>query len=272
MRAYLILLILILPLAGAQQSVTFDINPSGVVEQDVRLSFEAEQDYGSYIYRVDQTPAIVEAQAPVRIEEEENGTVIFIEQAINIGPNEVAFTLVQEGLVERQGSTRIFGVSVQAVLEPASISVTLPRGFALAETSVPVSPEPDAVETDGERITFTWEPGAQPIDIIVIYEGPGEGWRNTTIIVLVLGVVIAGLYWRQRRKRYARMDYVLGSEEKRLVELLREEERTQKELCKLTGFSKSKMSKVVRKLEEKRIIEKEPYFKTNKIRIEKEWR
>ena len=54
-----------------------------------------------------------------------------------------------------------------------------------------------------------------------------------------------------------------------VVKELRKGTKMQKHIAKNLDFSKSKISKVVRKLEEKKIIEKEPYFKTNKIKLKK---
>ena len=62
----------------------------------------------------------------------------------------------------------------------------------------------------------------------------------------------------------------LSQDERSIVEvIIKNKEITQKEISRRLNFSKSKMAKIVRRLEEKNIIEKKPYMKTNKLKINK---
>ena len=59
----------------------------------------------------------------------------------------------------------------------------------------------------------------------------------------------------------------LSSAEARIIKTLADAggELTQKEICRRTGYSKSRVSTLVSKLVEKGVVRKEPMGKTNKI-------
>lgn len=61
---------------------------------------------------------------------------------------------------------------------------------------------------------------------------------------------------------------VLSEDERKVYQKVRESPGiTQKEVEVFTNFSKAKLSKLVRNLEQSNLLRKEPYRKTNKLRL-----
>ena len=87
------------------------------------------------------------------------------------------------------------------------------------------------------------------------------------IIVLFITLTII-LFNRKKAKKF--ITGTLSEDEQRIVGIIRDEEVViQKKISQLAGFSKSKMSKLVRRLEEKGVLKKRPFFKSNKLSLSK---
>jgi uncharacterized membrane protein len=66
---------------------------------------------------------------------------------------------------------------------------------------------------------------------------------------------------------------VLGEDERKIYDMLLSSngEILQDDIARHTDFSRAKISKLVRNLEEKGIIKKEPYRKTNRLLLKREF-
>ncbi len=168
--------------------------------------------------------------------------------------------------------------------------VELPKGSVLVSeqrsaggTRAAVYPTPEKILTDGEHIIIRWRkwelsPG-ESFRIFVMYTSAQESKAGYAIALagVAAGAAFTYAYLRFRRRdrggEHSRvLKLVLREDEQKIFDLLEEKgEILQEEVVRRTGFSKAKVSKLVRNLEEKGIIRKEPYRKTNRLILKKEF-
>ncbi len=258
-----------------RQSVDVVLHSNGVAEERITLAIRSDAAYGAIDYRVDRQPLAVLSDKGYSEETLTDGVLITLNQSLVPGENNVSFTLLFDGLVTQQGSSRAFALRLRPVDNATlDVNVTLPEGFVLARTDAAVSPTPDAIVTDGRAITLRWhEEGVSELPIIVLYDGPSFPWLAVAIgVLLFVALAVLGVVWRRRHavEKKALLG-ALGEDETLIVSLVKRGIDRQKALCAETGFSKSKMSKVVRKLEEKGVVRKEPFYKTNRLKLLPGW-
>jgi uncharacterized membrane protein len=136
------------------------------------------------------------------------------------------------------------------------------------------------LETDGQTISLVWNlervSSGSDFAIFVNLEDTNKSslLRNIFIgLVMVLFVFIGFLfykkYFKSKRLNKKIEKYLLDSEKKVLNELEKAEgkELWQKQIQLKTNFSKAKLSRVIRNLESRNLIEKIPLGNTNKIKL-----
>jgi uncharacterized membrane protein len=167
--------------------------------------------------------------------------------------------------------------------------VRLPSGSTLAsevkktgESISSVYPVPSRIRSDGKHIIVEWSEeellAREDFRIFLMYTTTDKRERLPAAagiaVGLIIGLSIAYYYFRKRpakEREVARL--VLGEDEKKIYDRLvsHDGEILQDDIAKETDFSRAKISKLVRRLEEKGIIKKEPYRKTNRLLLKKEF-
>ncbi len=174
----------------------------------------------------------------------------------------------------------------------------------LSNSSGSVYPKPHAVETDGRKIRFTWRysntSAGSIAAILIIYTTPSQQTAQLVFPLAAAAILAAAAYaifrFRSRIRsplshRAAPKETVvqlspkqklpegqaqplleqhLLKDELAVVELLRSAPNKtlkQKEILRKTEFSKAKLTRLLRNLEERRLVEKSPEGKTNIIRL-----
>lgn len=167
-----------------------------------------------------------------------------------------------------------------------TISVQLPaNSFVHEETEgvIPIYPNNADDEVKQNRIILTWELSnvtelANPLFIVrfnepLIIEEPSTFFSNNfnifmfgTIIGFFLG--ISGTFWmiryREKKTKSKLGQSLLTENQKFLIRLIYEKQGkiSQKDLCEVTGFSKSKISRNLVPLEERGLIIREKWGRT----------
>ena len=180
----------------------------------------------------------------------------------------------------------------------SSIAVSLPEGatlkYSLDSAQISVIPKTSDVRTDGKRLIIGWNEAnlESGTAILVIYREPGRS--NSPVAAVAAGVLLlAGIsiaFYRRRKAEIAVPSTAAGKaapagasessdltrnlyeDEKKVVEILMGsgyEGMWQKQLEIKSGLSKVKLSRKLRSLEQKGLIEKIPYGNANKIRLKK---
>lgn len=151
----------------------------------------------------------------------------------------------------------------------AAVSVQLPEGASLSEKYFPY-PSGYSLKTDGKTITLVWNKMDQK-EIFVPYDLKKERYLLYGGIFILL--VFAGIYFGysnlKKKEKFTRN--LVRSERKVMEILLKEKNKSlwTKNIVKESGLSKVKLSRTLRKLEEKGLIEKIPYGNENLIKIKK---
>jgi hypothetical protein len=195
-----------------------------------------------------------------------------------------------KGVIIRHMDENIFTISYipESDISNFRFVVSLPPGSTLAsevkrtgESISSVYPVPSRVFSDGKRIIVEWFredlSAGEDFRVFLMYtsvERRGISGLRGVAVGLFLGAVIA--YYISRRYHAEKLKVarlVLDEDEKRIYDLLVSHDFIilQEDITKETEFSRAKISKLVRRLEKKGIIKKEPYRKTNRLLLRKEF-
>ena len=174
-----------------------------------------------------------------------------------------------------------------------SVTVRLPEGatlkYSLDSPQASVIPKTGSIRTDGKRIIISWDDKslAGGTAILVIYKEASHSnpavVAAATGILLLVGVVVS--FYRRKKAGVAVAEVGkkaavetsdltrnLFEDERKVVEILigaGDDGLWQKQLEIRSGLSKVKLSRKLRSLEQKGLIEKIPYGNANKIRLKK---
>lgn len=188
-------------------------------------------------------------------------------------------------LIDRE----IFGFSA----DKAAITLNLKEGYFLEIGKV--FPKPSKMETDGRQISLVWDLGAvskgQDVAIFVTIQSSQSSSSNLAVWIVIIAIISFVGYWlysksykktrakpsKKQKKPKTKVEskfeeverYLVDSEKAVLYELRKADrgELWQKQLQLSTGFSKAKLSRVVRNLESRHLVEKIPFGNTNKVRL-----
>ena len=165
-----------------------------------------------------------------------------------------------------------FSITAQNAVD-FSIKIILPEDAKIIDKNGLLVSRPVSISTDGRRIFLEWSKAlseGEEYTIFVQYKTNGSSSSDLFPLViaaiLIIGLVI-GYSWKRFEKEKA-ISQMLSEDEKKVVERIRKTgEMLQEDIKESTGWSKTKISKIVRSLEMKNVIIKVPYKKTNKIKI-----
>lgn len=174
-----------------------------------------------------------------------------------------------------------YGIS-QAI-DRAFIAIYLPE-TALLATNVPNEsfyPKTGNTISDGRHIIVYWErTDVKPDDVLgsevsYVIEGPKNPFYEYIIIslaiIIIIGMVILGFYFKviSKKQKLETIMPLLKEDEKKIVKILslHKGEAIQKVLVRESEFSKARVSRLVKNLKDRGIINVEPMGRTNKITL-----
>lgn len=178
-------------------------------------------------------------------------------------------------LVTKTDGKSIFAYSY-AISNPTDIlkvSVRLPEGTGLIEGEA-MTPPNATVGSTGRQVTLDWQLVGPTLGKTYTFEARFEplfGIPFTydylyAVVAVVLVLII--YFWRTRRvTRTKTILSVLSSKEKMVLEALlsKGSSAKQRDVVRVTGFSKAKVSRIIAALEERGLIKKQPLGRTNRI-------
>jgi len=268
----LLSLILLGSLSSAHMDVNIALSQNDIVTEIINLTFTADESYDSVEFTTVVRPLAVQYEGNYSIREENGNYILSFEKRITPGINSLSFNLVYDSIIEGNTKNKVFRARFYPEnAETMNISLALPVYYILSDKEPCVVPKPDSIITDGQRIRLIWDLKDQA-DIVVFYKSQSRfEWYFIPIIVIPL-LIIIGVYVFFKKKTKKDISDILSSEETKVIEEIRKGITKQKEIAQKLDFSKSKMSKVIRKLEEKELVEKKPFFKTNILKLSKKIR
>ena len=167
--------------------------------------------------------------------------------------------------------------------EKQMITIKLPVGYIIPrekgkDESFYITPKTKETYSDGQRIILYWEQKGQELPISIIARQVIGGLSALWVIAIISAVLIAGATsWfvvrRKKTPKPAKKKTIIPTlidNEQKIVNFLKENgEVWQKQIHQATTFSKAKVSRILRNLEERGVITKTIYGNTNKIALKK---
>lgn len=170
-------------------------------------------------------------------------------------------------------------LSINGNISLGTVAIKLPEGYALAETSsIPAVTPPSAnIISDGRRIIVNWNfnniTTDQSLKVQILYEPLKSGFPFTILIVAIVAFLssVTGLlllYRRSKRSKEVILS-VLDDFEKKIIEIISNSggEINQRKIVAESNLSKAKVSRVVKRLQERGLIEVIRLGRTNKIKL-----
>ncbi len=184
-----------------------------------------------------------------------------------------------ENFVKQTGNQYIFRFSYKPEddFDDFKLKIVLPENMIISEQNdILMLSRPAQISTDGRRIFIEWEKELrenEEITIFAEYETKGNINLDPSYFLfffVLMGIAFGVGYGIKRFKREKFIERAISADEKIILNIIKKDkEIMQEELKEKTGWSKTKISKVIRRLEAKELIEKKPYRKTNKLSIKK---
>jgi len=198
--------------------------------------------------------------------------------------NNLYIKYITQSMIDKSKDRYSF-VSRDYLNKTQNIRLVLPESAILLEDGL-VFPEPDLISSDGRSVILIWEDYNEK-QIVIDYEFLEEKtfiWYLIILIIILSFVLylvfqrkifkkkiekIKGKNKKTNTKSEAIEEHLIESEKAVISELKKAEKNQlwQKQLQTKIGFSKAKLSRTIRNLESRNLIQKIPLGNTNKIKL-----
>jgi len=170
-------------------------------------------------------------------------------------------------------------LSLSQSIDQATASVKLPEGYALTNTSLipATSPSAGSIVSDGRRIIVNWDivnlTAEQPFRFQTLYEPVKSQFPLALVSVGMLSFLALGgvglFFYRRIKKPKEVILSVLDDFERRVIEVVTTAggEVNQRKVVQETNLSKAKVSRVVKRLQERGLLEVTRLGRTNKLKL-----
>lgn len=250
MKGYILILLLLLPIAYSYD-IEITLNSNNIVVEHFKI--QKPIGYDSFEFIFTEKPISIIYSGEYLVEDQK---IVFLDNGKDI----IEFELLFDDLVESSGVKRTFRESFDGA---NNIKITLPEKFILSSEPSTI-PEYDTIKTDGQKISLAWK---DETSVAVFYEGGINYIPYILVLFFLFALISIFAFIYIKKQRHKTINEMISEDEKLVLSQLKSGVTKQKDLSKNLGFSKSKMSKVIRKLELKNLIDKKPHFKTNILRI-----
>ncbi len=257
------------------------VEDSVIVDQKITFS---EMQQGIEIMIPYDSEAIEVKNQDFEIIEEDGHKIIYVE-----GPEDyLHIKYISDSYIENT-KDYFFLVNLAPIEGSKDITLELPEfaslKYSIGSENSAVIPSTDDISSDGKRIILHWDGSSleNSNSLLVIYNMPSKNnvlaYLMIIVIIIFLGIMISYLLLKKGKTEAEKVEAKIESnnmtrnlfeEEKAIVEVLLKapgHEVWQKQLIYETGISKVKLSRKLRALESKGLVEKVPFGNTNKIRL-----
>ena len=263
--------------AESIMNISMQIIGSNVISEYNLYSSERINSINLEMPQYSQILDISADNAKISFEFQENHLII------NQSFNSLVIQTINSNLIE-SNSKRYFTLN-QRLPQAAEINVKLilPES-AVLNTPDSAYPTP-VISTDGQHIIIDWSDNlnkGESFSSFVVYKEKSESLFHILISIaaVLIALILAALIISRSKKRKEKKLKPVKKEKKEIkVELMDNEKKIisvlkkahgelwQKQIQLQTGFSKAKLSRLVRDLESRSVIKKIPMGNTNKIRL-----
>ena len=265
------LFLLLISLVSAQTNVSYNlVGDKALVEIDfgVVRNLELELPYDSRTIEVNSDYEIVDF-----------GNYLLLKVGYS---NDLQISYITETVVDKSRSRNYFILDNE--FDNVNVVLSLPEGAILEDL---VFPDPDSITTNGKNIILSWNNlGSE--EVVVAYKNIKEP-NNYLFLLLVLLIIIFSVFYVYQAKKIKRkiinlkvkthkskdvkrkdVTRNLFGEEKKIIEYLFDKKghaSWTKEIVRNLGISKVRLSRKLRNLKQKGLIEKIPYGNENRIKL-----
>jgi uncharacterized membrane protein len=278
MRGFMVLFLTLLVLiasASALEVETYDavfnlVDDKAVVEVDISLNnqtglldIELPEDNTALSVYVDDEAYASEIQG--------NILQIDLDNASNIH-----FNYVTQEVIDK--TNFLMNMQLGFDVKDMTIKLVLPQGAMLKKPikkgKGSIFPKPTETDTDGRSLIFIWkQQDLKQDDEIAIFAQiePKKEYSAWIAVIIVLMILVIGLFFTYRKKpkqkegKTSDVEKHLKEDEEQIVTILKRKEGSceQGTLRVITGFSKAHLSRLLKELEERKVIHKEKKGKKN---------
>ncbi len=278
MKTVLLAVLLLLVMAGSANSmvqvysVEFDIQPDFVMED---ISIDLGQAAGNTVFEHiivgDYSGLAIEVDGKQAVySETRDRSTSKISIQVPAGTSLLRISYAAEDLnFESDGAMQFFTVlSPPEAAGRLDIRAWLPKGYVLSMESRTYPSNP-ITTSDGERIALDWWVDGWDSDVPISFRfhAPLKATNLPLFIGIPASAGVAVFLFFYHRKRVSEMFLKGFLEDERLVieKLKGKKYMYQNKLERQLGFSKAKMSRMVKKLEMRNLVEKKKMGRTNRL-------
>jgi uncharacterized membrane protein len=181
--------------------------------------------------------------------------------------------------LEKTSSGYIFlhKLDFEKSFDEVMIKLNLDEGFIIYNQEA--YPASYILETDGKKITLVWRmqnvSKSSSFALFVIIKDTRSSLTSKLVLVTLDIVILSIIAWfvyrlYSKTKKEKKFDKHLLESERKIIKELKSSDKEglwQKEIQIKTGFSKAKLSRVIRNLESRGLIRKVPLGNTNKVTL-----
>ncbi len=274
---FLVMLVSFLPVSHAQAQpldiekveITYDIQTDNSVMQTTNLYFNSQLT-GSINYSLDSNVRNMEVsdgtqQLDYNLEQTVNGynLQVFLKSPTRI----LTLSYVDDNIIFESDSVSHFFTEIDySQVRNLTVQARLPAGFGIYQNSY--RPSGADIVSDGQRIILIWnrQDVGTPIIFSVKFINPIKENNPWLPVGIVLAVAIVILYFYFRKKTEQAFLSGFREDEKKTIEFLKERKiAMQSDLQKSFGFSRAKSTRIIMSLEQKNLVRKQKYGRTNKL-------
>jgi uncharacterized membrane protein len=202
---------------------------------------------------------------------------------------------IEDIIYSVDGLVKFYGLDYQVIhprnTDTFNLEICLPFGAGLLTITPPdpVFPEADKVSVENDITKIFWQSSNRVLNESDIYLIRFEYFEEDTphrsplaplyyVLAVMSGLAagIAGVYLYYMLKRKPAetqlVTALLSDTEQEVIKAINADGgvSTQRRICDTTGYSKSKVSQILAKLEEKKVLKRERWGRTNKVTITSE--
>ncbi len=271
MLSILFLLPTVLALPIQDYTIVFDIQPNGNVRENITIVFAEPLNESTLNYVVlgeVSDLAIRSGGKSVDYVLEKRGNEWSVKFLVPEHAETLEIEFVAKDLVFAKENVYGFFANLQPPRsEKVNILAFLPRGFAVYRDVV--YPEGYETLTDGERIYLKWELES-PEEVMISFKFYNLHSDYSIFVLIIMGFSLLAitLYLVTYYRRKVKTEFLRGfsDDEIEVLNILSERKVCmQNKLEKELGFSRAKMTRIMKKLEGKGLVERERIGRTNRI-------
>jgi len=256
-------------------SMSFDVKQDGTVHEEISMAFSEKLTSSelNYVVLGDISDLkVTDGERNIDYTLEKVGSEHSVKFVVPEGTENLEISFIAKDLVFSKDNVYSFSTSLEP---PESDSIIirafLPKGFAIYREVI--HPGGYDTLTDGERIYLEWDLSGEE-DVMLSFKFYNTHNDYSVIILTVMSVIIVVVagYLIFHYKGRVKKEFMRGfteDERKVLSRLQQDNVIMQKKLEKEFSFSRAKMTRIVKRLEAKGLLEKERVGRTNRLFFKK---